>query len=78
LWEESWIYFGIGGRGSNINDRRNWDSYLVDNEVKRISYIEWKNADSDNFEFPVSSTQAIKQLGNSVAVDAVQAVAETY
>lgn len=30
----------IGGRGSNINDRRNWDSYLVDNEVKRISYIE--------------------------------------
>jgi DNA (cytosine-5)-methyltransferase 1 len=26
----------IGGRGSNINDRRNWDSYLVDNEVAFI------------------------------------------
>lgn len=28
----------------------------------------------DSFEFPVSPTQAIKQLGNSVAVDAVKAV----
>ena len=28
----------------------------------------------DNFEFPVSSTQAIKQLGNSVAVNAVRVV----
>jgi DNA (cytosine-5)-methyltransferase 1 len=30
----------------------------------------------DDFEFPVSDSQAIKQLGNSVAIDAVQAVAE--
>lgn len=68
----------IGGRGSNINDRRNWDSYLVNNEVKRISYIEARKMQGfpDDFEFPVSDTQAIKQLGNSVAVDAVQAVAE--
>ena len=28
----------------------------------------------DTFEFPVSPTQAIKQLGNSVAVDAVRVV----
>lgn len=68
----------IGGRGSNINDRRNWDSYLVDNEVKRISYIEARKMQGfpNDFEFPVSSTQAIKQLGNSVAIDAIQAVAE--
>ena len=28
----------------------------------------------ESFEFPVSKTQAIKQLGNSVAIDAVQEV----
>jgi DNA (cytosine-5)-methyltransferase 1 len=68
----------VGGRGSNISDRRNWDSYLVDGEVKQLTYIEAKKMQgfADNFEFPVSPTQAIKQLGNSVAVDAVQAVGE--
>ncbi len=66
----------IGGRGSDIKDRRNWDSYLVDGEVKKLSYIEAKKMQGfpDNFEFPVSPTQAIKQLGNSVAVNAVKAV----
>ncbi len=68
----------IGGRGSDINDRRNWDSYRVDGLVKRISYIEAQKMQGfpDDFEFPVSDSQAIKQLGNSVAIDAVQAVAE--
>ena len=68
----------IGGRGSNINDRRNWDSYYVDGVVKRISYVEAQKMQGfpDDFEFPVTDAQAIKQLGNSVAIDAVQAVAE--
>ena len=30
----------------------------------------------EDFEFPVSNTQAMKQLGNSVAVPAVQAVGQ--
>ena len=30
----------------------------------------------DGFEFPVSETQAMKQLGNSVAVPAVKATAQ--
>ncbi len=30
----------------------------------------------DSFEFPVSQSQAMKQLGNSVAVPAIQKVAE--
>ena len=66
----------VGGRGSNINDRRNWDSYLVDGEVRQLSYIEARKMQGfpNSFEFPVSPTQAIKQLGNSVAVDAVRAV----
>lgn len=66
----------VGGRGSNIDDRRNWDSYLVNNEVKKLSYKEAQKMQGfpDNFHFPVSDTQAIKQLGNSVAIDAVEAV----
>ena len=66
----------VGGRGSPISDRRNWDSYLVDGEVRQLTYVQARKMQGfpDDFEFPVSSTQAIKQLGNSVAVDAVKAV----
>jgi DNA (cytosine-5)-methyltransferase 1 len=66
----------VGGRGSPIDDRRNWDAYLVNNEVRQLSYIEARKMQGfpDSFHFPVSNTQAIKQLGNSVAVDAVEAV----
>ena len=68
----------IGGRGSNIDDRRNWDNYKVDGELRRLSYIEAKKMQGfpDDFIFPVTPTQAIKQLGNSVAVDAIEAVAK--
>ena len=70
----------VGGRGSRITDRRNWDSYMVDGKVIQIGpdeglkmqgFPEW-------FSFPekVSSVQSMKQLGNSVAVPAIQAVAE--
>ena len=66
----------VGGRGSSISDRRNWDSYLVDGEIKQLTYVEARKMQGfpDSFEFLVSPTQAIKQLGNSVAVDAVKAV----
>ncbi|MGB0931991.1 MAG: HpaII family restriction endonuclease, partial [Chitinophagales bacterium] len=68
----------VGGRGSKIHDRRNWDAYLVDGEVKQLGVKQGKKMQGfpDDFEFPVSNTQAIKQLGNSVAIDAVQAVGE--
>ena len=68
----------IGGRGSNIDDRRNWDNYEVDGELRRLSYIEARKMQGfpDDFVFPVTPTQAIKQLGNSVAVDAIEAVAK--
>lgn len=67
----------VGGRGSSINDRRNWDSYLVDGKIRRIYSKEGKRMQGfpEDFEFPVSESQAMKQLGNSVAVPAVQAVA---
>ena len=67
----------VGGRGSGLADRRNWDTYLVDGEVRRLSPKEGLRMQGfpDTFEFPVSETQAMKQLGNSVAVPAIQATA---
>ena len=69
----------VGGRGSNINDRRNWDAYLVDGEVKKIMPEQAKKMQGfpEDFEFPVSYTQAMKQLGNSIAIDAVRVCGET-
>jgi DNA (cytosine-5)-methyltransferase 1 len=68
----------VGGKGSHIHDRRNWDSYLVDGDVMRIGVKEGKAMQGfpEEFEFPVSPTQAMKQLGNSVAVPAIKAVSE--
>jgi DNA (cytosine-5)-methyltransferase 1 len=68
----------VGGRGSDITDRRNWDNYSVNGQLRRLSYIEARRMQGfpDDFEFPVSPTQAIKQLGNSVAVDAIALVAK--
>lgn len=68
----------VGGRHSGINDRRNWDTYLVDGEIRRLSPKEGRKMQGfpESFEFPVSEIQAMKQLGNSVAVPAVEAVAK--
>ncbi|MSP33686.1 MAG: DNA cytosine methyltransferase [Rickettsiales bacterium] len=67
----------VGGRGSGIDDRRNWDAYLVDGKVKKIGSKEGLKMQGfpDDFEFPVGEAQAMKQLGNSVAVPAIQMVA---
>ena len=66
----------VGGRGSGVNDKRNWDSYIVDGVEKRLSLDEARQLQGfpEGFLFPVSETQAFKQLGNSVAVPVVEAV----
>lgn len=68
----------VGGRGSGLHDRRNWDSYLVDGEERRLTPVQGKEMMGypESFLFPVSETQALKQLGNSVAVNAVSAFAK--
>jgi DNA (cytosine-5)-methyltransferase 1 len=68
----------VGGRGSGLDDRRNWDTYLVDGEAKRIGIKEGKKMMGlpNDFTFPVSLTQAMKQLGNGVAVPAIKATAK--
>jgi len=64
----------VGGKSSAIDDRRNWDGYWVNGEVRRLTPREGKRMQGfpDDFEFPVSRVEAMKQLGNSVAVTAVQ------
>lgn len=68
----------VGGKGSGVNDRRNWDAYMVNGGVRKITSVEGRkmNGFPDDFVFPVSESQAMKQLGNSVAVPAVQATAK--
>jgi DNA (cytosine-5)-methyltransferase 1 len=68
----------VGGKGSGIDDRRNWDAYLVDGEIRRLGVEEGKKMMGfpTTFKFPVAKGQAMKQLGNSVAVDAIESVAE--
>jgi DNA (cytosine-5)-methyltransferase 1 len=68
----------VGGRGSRITDRRNWDSYRVNGKVKRLTPEEGKKMMGfpQDFRLPVSEGTAMKQLGNAVIVPAVQAFAE--
>jgi len=68
----------VGGRGSGIHDRRNWDAYMIDGKVAILSPKEGKKMMGfpASFKFPVSDAQAMKQLGNSVAVPAIQAIAK--
>ena len=69
----------VGGKRSPIDDRRNWDGYIVDGEVRRLTPDEGKRMQGfpSSFKFPVSDSEALKQLGNSVAVPAIQDYAES-
>lgn len=74
--KEIWYTLRVWGRSSGINDRRNWDGYLVNWEVKRIWIKEWKIMMwlPDDFTFNVSHTQAMKQLWNSVAINTIDRI----
>jgi DNA (cytosine-5)-methyltransferase 1 len=69
----------VGGKKSPLNDRRNWDGYLVDGVEKRVGIKEAKKMQGfpDTFEFSVSISQAMKQLGNSVAIPVVEALGKS-
>ena len=68
----------VGGKRSAITDRRNWDGYIVNGEEVRIAPKQAKRMQGfpEDFIFPVSNSAAMKQLGNSVAIPAVQAFAQ--
>ena len=68
----------VGGGRSPINDRRNWDGYIVDKKVVRINSMQGRQMMGfpKSFKMPVSENQAMKQLGNSVAVNVIKEVAK--
>lgn len=68
----------VGGRFSGICDKRNWDAYNVDGQVHFITPHEGKKMMGfpDWFTFPVSDSRALRQLGNSVALDPVRMTAK--
>ena len=63
----------VGGKSSPINDRRNWDGYIVNGKPRRLTPKEALRMQGfpSSFKFPVNDSIAMKQLGNSVAVKAV-------
>lgn len=71
----------LGGAGSGVDDRRNWDSYrFADGTIHKITVEEAARMMGfpTDFTFPetVSKRERMKQLGNSVAIAAIQEYAE--
>ena len=66
----------VGGGKSPIGDRRNWDGYIVNNKVVRISPQQGLEMMGfpKKFKMSVSNHQAMKLLGNSVAVNVVKEI----
>ena len=66
----------VGGGKSPIQDRRNWDGYIVNNKIVRLKPKQGLQMMGfpKNFKLPVSDNQAMKQLGNSVAVNVVKEI----
>lgn len=64
----------VGGKSSPIDDRRNWDGYLVNGKPRRLTPVEGMRMQGfpASYTFPVPDSVAMRQLGNSVAVRAVQ------
>ena len=69
----------LGGAGSGINDRRNWDSYKVEGKVVRITPEHGKLMQGfpKDFYLASSKTNSMRLLGNSVAVDAIYHVGKS-
>ncbi|MGO4858953.1 DNA cytosine methyltransferase [Arthrobacter sp. 2MCAF14] len=67
----------VGGRGHQLGHSRNWDGYLVDGQLHRLTVTEAAAMQGfpPDFRFPVSTTQAMKQLGNAIAVAPAEATA---
>ena len=66
----------LGGAGSGIDDRRNWDRYLVDGREVLITPDHGKAMQGlpKSHYLADSRTKSMKLLGNSVAVNVVKAI----
>lgn len=70
----------VGGRHSPIDDRHNWDGYIVDNKEVRLNTEQAKKMQGfpEYFKFKVSENQAMKQLGNSVSPEIVDQLIKSF
>lgn len=68
----------VGGRRSPIKGRHNWDGYIVDGKETRLTVRQAADMQGfpPGFIFPDKENEALKQLGNSVAVPAIRDYAE--
>jgi DNA (cytosine-5)-methyltransferase 1 len=59
-----------GGRGSHINNRHNWDSYMVDGEIHRLTITEALMLQGFDLDFQLvgPDTHKWKMLGNTIPV----------
>ena len=66
----------LGGMGSGIEDRRNWDAYRVDGEVVRLQVEHGKKMQGfpEEFQLPKARGTGLKLLGNSVATNVVREI----
>ena len=66
----------IGGRGSGINNRFNWDSYMVDGVVRVITPEECLLLQGFKKSFKLSgkTNEKYYQVGNTVPVSVVNAI----
>lgn len=77
-----------GGRNSPHGAKQNWDSYLVDGKIRRLTPLEcerlqgfpdnWTKfgVDQNDNVIPISDTQRYKMAGNAVTTNVIQAVFE--
>lgn len=70
----------VKGAGSGVDSKQCWDSYIVDGKPRRITVAEAIRIQGlpESFRFPdgITNAQAMKMIGNSVAVPAVHAWAK--
>lgn len=66
-----------GGRHSPINDRRNWDGYIVDGEEYRLTIDDMlKLQGFHNYKFNCKDGAAMKMLGNTIPTTFTKVVIE--
>ena len=66
----------LGGMGSGIDDRRNWDAYRVDGEVIKLQAEHAKKMQGfpKSFKLPKSRISSLRLLGNSVAINVIKEI----
>ena len=69
----------VGGRSSPIDDRRNWDGYIVDGTEVRLKPEHGLKMQGfpKNFYLADSISKSMKLLGNSVAVPVVRKIGKS-